>query len=215
MTDDILDQLAEAVEAEVQAAGVPPGGLPSHPPSFTGIQKVKYSHEAMINLLISRQGKISQNELAAVFDRSPSWISQIMSSDAFQARLMERTKELVDPGIVASVEEQLKGQLSRSMEILREKLDRPIADIPDNLVLRTLELSSRALGYGTDNRTTNVQVNVNNHLEDLGGRLTDLLARKKAEVGVVIPGESASYRPTLTPDEPSSNPELKLLEEAS
>jgi len=157
------------------------------PPRTGGISKVRYSHEAMINLLIAKQGKISQNELGVIFDRSPSWISQIMASDVFQARLMERTAELVDPTIRASVEEQLKGQLLRSMELLREKLNRSAAEVPDNLVLRTIELSSRALGYGAREQTVAVQVNVENHLESLGGRLVGLLNRKKAEALEALP----------------------------
>lgn len=183
--DDVLASLQAQVEAELRSgagsgtAGVPPGGGLAPRPS---LQRLNYSHTAMIDLLIARQGKISQNELAAVFGYSPSWISTVMSSDAFQAKLMERSAELVDPTIRASVEEQLKGQLTRSMEILREKLDRPSAAIPDNLVLRTLEISSRALGLGVKDKDINVTVNLEQHLENLGGRLTGLLARKKGEV---------------------------------
>jgi hypothetical protein len=176
--DDVLASLQAQVEAELRSgagSGVPPGG-------GGRLQRLNYSHTAMIDLLIARQGKISQNELAAVFGYSPSWISTVMSSDAFQAKLMERSAELVDPTIRASVEEQLKGQLTRSMEILREKLDRPSAAIPDNLVLRTLEISSRALGLGIKDKDINVTVNLEQHLENLGGRLTGLLARKKGEV---------------------------------
>jgi transcriptional regulator with XRE-family HTH domain len=142
------------------------------------IQKINYSHDGMINLLIANRG-ITQNEIARHFGYSASWVSQIMSSDAFQARLMERAAEIEDPTLRATVEEGLKGILARSMELLKKKLNDDSA--PDNLVLRSLELSSRALGYGAREQTVAVQVNVENHLEHLGGRLTELLRSKKSE----------------------------------
>jgi transcriptional regulator with XRE-family HTH domain len=143
------------------------------------IQKINYSHDGMINLLIANRG-ITQNEIARHFGYSASWVSQIMSSDAFQARLMERAAEIEDPTLRATVEEGLKGILARSMELLKKKLNDDSA--PDNLVLRSLELSSRALGYGAREQTVAVQVNVENHLEHLGGRLTELLRSKKSEI---------------------------------
>src|SRR5271170_3657057 len=112
MSADILDDLAEAVaETVVEQAARP-----------QAIQKVNYSHDGMINLIIAHRG-ISQNQIAAHFGYSASWVSQIMSSDAFQARLMERAQEIEDPTLRATVEEGLKGILARSMELLKRKLD--------------------------------------------------------------------------------------------
>jgi len=177
---DLLGQL----DTDAAQAGVPPGGGGEATASnvhSTGIQKVRYSHENMINLLIARQGKISQNELGRIFDRSPSWISQIMSSDVFQARLMERTKELVDPSIQKEVERSLQGALDRSLELLHARLNQAADQIPDNLILRSIELSSRALGYGIREQNVAVQINMTDHLDKLGDNLVRLLERKKAE----------------------------------
>jgi hypothetical protein len=165
---DILDELALDVNETVEAAPKP------------AIQKVNYSHDGMINLILAHRG-ISQNQIAAHFGYTASWVSQVMSSDAFQAKLAERAAEIEDPTLRATVEDSLKGLVSRSMEILKEKLKAEPSAIPDNLALRTLELSTRALGYGARDHTVAVQVNVDNHLELLGGRLTELLTRKKAE----------------------------------
>lgn len=173
-SSSILDQIEGAEDlAMVQVAAEPP-----KPKGV--IQKINYSHDGMINLLLSNRG-ISQNALAAHFGYSPSWISQVMSSDAFQSRLAERAAEIEDPVLRASIEDGLKGILARSMELLKEKLDKP--DPPDNLVLRSIELSSKALGYGAKETTVVVNHNeVTNHLEVLGGRLTDLLRNKKSEI---------------------------------
>jgi len=182
--DPILDELLGDFPSDLRspAGGTSPGPTFSLPTRVQAIQRVNYSHDGMINLIIANRG-ISQNALAAHFGYSPSWISQVMSSDAFQARLLERAGELEDPTIRASIEDSLKGLVSRSMEILKIKLnEQDVAKIPDNLAIRTLELSTRALGYGAREQTVAVQVNVDNHLESLGGRLVGLLQRKKAEV---------------------------------
>lgn len=144
------------------------------------IAKLNYSHDGMINLILANPG-ISQNELAAQFGYSASWISQVMTSDVFQARLMERSAELVDPAIRASIEEQFKSMVSRSMDIIRQKLNKPVAEVSDNFALRALEVASRAAGYGARDPVA-IQVNVDNHLEDLGSRLVKLLDRSKAQI---------------------------------
>jgi hypothetical protein len=167
---DILDQLAADVQPALEPAPVPKGA----------IQKVNYSHDGMINLILANRG-ITQNEIAKHFGYSASWVSQIMSSDAFQAKLLERAGEIEDPTLRATVEDGLKGLITRSMAILKEKLDKPAAEIPDNLAVRTLELSTRALGYGARETAVQVNVNVDQHLDLLGGRLTALLAREKAK----------------------------------
>jgi transcriptional regulator with XRE-family HTH domain len=184
MEQSLVDQAAadpfEGLAEDVaQPAGVPPGRA-SVPQIKPAIQKVNYSHDGMINLIIAHRG-ISQNALAAHFGYSASWVSQVMSSDAFQARLMERAAELEDPTIKASIEDGLKGMAARSMEILKEKLANPANIVPDNLALRTLELTTRALGYGARESTVNVQVNMEAHLEKLSENLTGLLSRKKLE----------------------------------
>ena len=150
-------------------------------PPRQAIAKISYSHDAMIALIIANPA-ISQNELAQRFGYTASWISQIISSDAFQSRLAERTKDLVDPIVVKNVEDRFKGLVLRSLEVLSEKLNKPSECIPDNLALRALELSSRALGYGARDVTPPVPpVTMNIHLEQLGSNLSALLHRKKGE----------------------------------
>jgi predicted transcriptional regulator len=135
----------------------------------------------MVDLILASPG-ISQNALAEHFGYTASWVSQIISSDSFQARLAERTKDLVDPVVAQMVESRFKALVLRSQEILMEKLNRPTEEIPDQLALRALELSSRAAGYGGKvEQVGGPQLNVNLHLEDLGQNLVKLLRKKKVE----------------------------------
>lgn len=145
------------------------------------IKRINYSHKAMIDMILANPG-ISQNALAATFGYSVSWISQVMSSDAFQSALAERSADIIDPTLRLTVEERFKGLALRSMEILQEKLSKSPDMVPDQLAVRVLEVASRAAGYGAKQDTTVVKGgDVHIHLEELGGNLTKLLHRKKSE----------------------------------
>ena len=73
---------------------------------FSGsrLMRVHYSHEAMIDIIIA-EPNITQGELAARFNRSQGWISIVMGSDAFQAALAKRRDDLLDPFLIATLEE--------------------------------------------------------------------------------------------------------------
>ena len=165
---------------------------PAAPAKPQAIKKVNYSHEAMIDMILVNP-MISQNELAARFGYSASWVSTVMASDAFKAQFAKRAAETVDPVMMATIKEQFEGLVLRSLEIMREKLARPASQIPDNLALRSFELTTRAAGYGARIEQTNVQVNVETHLDHLGERLTALLAKKRQEHNdTAIDGEVVS-----------------------
>lgn len=174
------------------------------------IAKVSYSHLAMIDLIIAQPG-ISQNALAAHFGYTPSWISQVIVSDAFQSALAKRREEVVDPILQASVEEGFKGLVARSLDILHQKLNRPALEIPDNLALRTLEIGARAAGYGAKTDapvapSTPAEVHI--HLEQLGDGLVKLLQRKKVQAQVIegeateVPRVAAAQIAELTNESP-------------
>lgn len=110
-----------------------------------GVLKVKYSHDAMIDTLIARP-HVTQGELAAIFGYSQGWVSQIINSDAFKARLAERKGELVDPLITASIDERLRSIAQRSLDKVLESLDNPMAK-PEH-ILSTARFATEALGYG-------------------------------------------------------------------
>jgi hypothetical protein len=175
LLDDLLSQ-------PLETAAEPPRGV---------VAKLNYSHDAMINLIIADPG-ISQNAIAARFGYSASWVSQVMASDAFQAKLAERSAELVDPQIRQSVELNFKAMVLRSQEILMEKLKAPPEMIPDQLALRALELSSRAAGYGAREQVVHqAPISMHVHLEEMSENLTVLLRRKKGEI---LEGESTNVK---------------------
>lgn len=121
-----------------------------------GIAKTSYTHEAMVDIILANPA-IDQNEIAAHFGYSPSWVSNIITSDSFQAYLAERRAEIVDPILRGAVEESFKVLVLQSMAILRKKLE---ANPSDALVMKVFEGTTRAMGYGA---RAPVNVNVQNN----------------------------------------------------
>lgn len=144
-TEAQLAAMAKAREAKTAYAQ---GLAPAPEARRTGIVKVNYSHDALIDELIANP-MISQGDLAIKFGYSPGWISQVINSDAFQARMAARKGDLVDPLVTRSVEERLRAAASRSLDVVMEKLDAgPSADF----ALSVAKASTAALGYGARDR---------------------------------------------------------------
>lgn len=135
----------------------------------------------MIDQILANPG-ISQNDLAKMFGYTPSWISTVMASDAFQMQLEARRQELVDPIVRDQVRMRMESLVNRSLEVLTEKLARPVEEISDQMALRSYEVATRAAGYGVKQQDSPVQVNMNLHLETLSSNLVGLLRRKRTEV---------------------------------
>lgn len=119
------------------------------------LQRVHYTHDAMIDLIIGSPA-IKQGEIAKHFGYTEPWISRIMNSDAFLARLAERKKDLVDGVLVQTLDEKMRNLAAISLDVITEKL--AVTKNPDT-ALKALELTSRALGYGARQANLNVQQN--------------------------------------------------------
>ena len=95
---------------------------PPAPAAKPAIAKVRYTHDAMIDLILSRP-EISQAELAKQFGFTQTWISIVVNSDSFKERMAERKAELLDPKIKASLDERVFGAANRAMDRLIDRLD--------------------------------------------------------------------------------------------
>ncbi len=119
------------------------------------IEKLSYSHQAMIDLLVANP-MISQGELAKAFGYTQAWISRIIRSDSFREQLAQRKAELVDPLVLQSIELRFEALVTQSLDILEQKLSKEAQPTAD-LALKAAELGSRALGYGAKQGNINVQ----------------------------------------------------------
>jgi hypothetical protein len=118
---------------------------PSGAPTMGVLQKCSYTHDALIDLIIE-QPQLDQNKLAAHFGYTPGWISNILASDAFQAKMALRREEVIDPFIRATIEERFRALVIRSLYVLQTKLNG--SQVSDNVALRAAELGAQAHGIG-------------------------------------------------------------------
>lgn len=121
--------------------------------SRLGPKQVSYTHDAMIDLIIAHPA-ISQDEIARYFGYSVPWVSVIFNSDAFLARMAARKEELIDPSLVASLDERFRTMATVSMEIVMTKLQNTK---DSKLAMAALELSAKALGMGARQANVTVQ----------------------------------------------------------
>jgi hypothetical protein len=120
------------------------------------IAKTNYTHAALVDMIIVNP-QITQRQLAAHFGFTEGWLSRILRSDAVREMIAARKAELIDPTIIASIEQNMEALAQRSMDVLMEKLDLPNAS--PEIAVKALEITSRALGYGAQKSGVNIQQN--------------------------------------------------------
>jgi hypothetical protein len=146
-TDEMLESLLTDRKPSAPLLGTESAAL--------AISRVKYTHDAMIDLIVAKPG-IHQNELAKHFGYTVPWVSRIVNSDAFQARLAVRKSDIIDPSLVLSIEERLKAVAALSLDVVLEKLEQ--TRNPD-LAIKAMDISAKALGYGARAQNLSVQQN--------------------------------------------------------
>lgn len=144
----VLSSMPAALPAELRSFALGPGGKEN------AIQKVHYTHDAMIDLIIENPS-IDQRDIARHFGYTEGWVSQVFAADAFQARLAERKEEIINPALRATVDERFRALVLQSMEVLRRKLEAPV--VAEETALKTLEIASKAMGYGAKAPVQNIQ----------------------------------------------------------
>ena len=151
-------------------------------PNINRLQRVHYSHEAMIDVIIT-EPTLTQIELAKRFERTENWISIIMGSDAFQAALAKRRDDVLDPFLVATIDERLRGLATQSLNILAEKLE---TTRNADLAIKSLDLASKALGMGA--RAAGGNTVQNNFVVQLPAQIPSSADWAKAHQSVQIEG---------------------------
>lgn len=172
-------QLA-SVEEKSEFLGLPAPG-PATKDRRNAITKTRYSHDACVEMILQNPW-IHQNQLALIFGVTAGWMSTVMQTDAFQAKLAQRREELVDPVLRATLKERFQAVVAKSLEVLQEKLSKPnVNDIPDNLALRAAEMGAKSLGFGLPAAPAAPPAVSPSHLSELAERLVQLqgTARKR------------------------------------
>ena len=148
------------------------------------IQKVSYTHDSIIDWMIANPRAVTRKEIGMQFGYSEVWMNRLVGSDAFQARLAKRREELIDPILRNTVEENMKGLAQLSLDVLMDKL---AADRNPDMALRTLDMTSRALGYGAREAASAPKVSVN-FVVAMPDRVADVGTWANAHNGRVVEG---------------------------
>lgn len=111
--------------------------------------KLKYTHEAMIDLII-QDPTVTSGELAELFGFSSAWVARVLSSDSFQARLAERKSILVDPAISQTLNERLRTVAIKSLDVVSAKLDS--TEQSADYAIEALGLAAKGLGLQSTKR---------------------------------------------------------------
>lgn len=106
--------------------------------------KLTYTHEGMIDFIL-QEPSVRICELAEIFDRSAGWVSRVLASDSFKARMAQRRKDLIDPIVAQSLNERLGAVVVQATELLNDKLDKEESGA---LAMDALAVASKMMGNG-------------------------------------------------------------------
>ena len=140
------------------------------------IAKISFSHEAIINWLVLNPEK-QLRDCAAYFGYTQAWLSTIIHSDIFQAKLRARQDEVFGE-IVEGIPEKLRALADVSIEKLTQQVEQ--FDSP-RLAMDACSLALKSLGYGAPAPRGPVVQNVQNNFqvsaEDLANIRQKMLAQ--------------------------------------
>lgn len=109
---------------------------------MAAIQRVSHTHEQIINWLVLHP-HLSLRECADHFGYTQPWLSQLIHSDIFQARLKERQME-----VAARVAQSIPDKLRAVTDIALDKLAEKVAESEDpDYILDAADRALHRMGY--------------------------------------------------------------------
>jgi len=155
-----------------------------------GIQKVSHKHEEIMNFMLANPTH-KLGDIARHFGMTQAWLSCVIHSEAFQARLAEK-QEAIFSGTVLPLKEKLEGVAHQLLDKLEERIptmaDKELVNLTDNTLNR--------LGFGTKPQGTtpgapaefSLTLTLRTELEQARSLIG---ARPSTQPGVVIDGQHA------------------------
>jgi hypothetical protein len=195
--------------------------LPAEQPRRPTIVKLNHHHEAIARWLLENPTR-ALKECAAHFGYTQAWLSCIIHSDAFQAKLRQMHDE-ADAVVIMDVPSRLRGIAAAALDGIAEQVDHAVKD--GNGVLHrqflhdTAELTLKSLGYGAPKNApapsgnTHFHQHQHKHLtvspEVLGAARDRLLEAHAVQEASQLPAGGSSDLSTvqrLSTDLPTASP---------
>lgn len=137
--DEFTRALNEALEADPQQARGPSSPAPKEQP----ILSLSHVHESIMNWMIANPEK-PLKMCAAHFGYTRAWLSTIIHSDLFQARLREKQE-----AVFSGIKEDLQTKLGALADVGVEKLSEKLEDSDDpKFIMEATKLALEKLGFG-------------------------------------------------------------------
>lgn len=168
--------------------------------------KVSYTHIDMIDFLIANP-HVDGKTIAARYGYTEAWVSRIITSDAFQAQLAARRNEIVNPELIATVEERFRALTTMSLQRLMGELDKPACK--PEVMLRAAELGAKSLGIGGHAVPAAPPTN----LDDLAKRIISLNRPQEHVINGTAQRIEESEESGLGPSSEDLRPEEPLRDE--
>lgn len=155
------------------------------------LARLSITHDAIMDWLLANPGKGQMGACAAHFGFTQAWLSSMVWSDAFQAKLADRKEELFNLNVVP-IRDQMNGVVQRTLDRLGEKVEvvqdpKVLVDVADKLLHR--------LGYAPKvDQNPGVQNNTQNNFYAVSPELL-AAAREKAKKGDLPNGQNALPAP--------------------
>lgn len=152
--DAFMSALNELLTNETGPAPKPVISSPA--PRFE-LQHVSHTHEAIMNFMIARPD-LPLRDVAHHFGYTQAWLSTLIHSDLFQARLREK-QDIV----FAAVAQDIPAKLAALADISLEKLTAKVEESEDpRFILESTKTALASLGFGNKGGAANGTVNAQN-----------------------------------------------------
>lgn len=173
---------------------------PARPQGKFELQNISHVHESIMNWMIANP-QLSLKHCAAHFGYTQSWLSTLIHSDIFQARLREK-QDAVFSGIKEDIATKLGALADVGVERLQEKLE--TSDDP-KLIMEATKLALSSLGFGAKTNasapsTQNAQNIQNNYYVASSADLSAARERMREVGSVSSPSLPAPVSSDATPD---------------
>lgn len=106
------------------------------------LQKLSPKHEAIMNWILENPER-SRRECAAHFNVTETWLSIVVNSNCFQARLAEK-QEVIFSVVASDIPTKLRGAAAIAIERVTELLP----GAPGDYALDAMDKTLRHLGFG-------------------------------------------------------------------
>lgn len=155
------------------------------------IQKMSHRHEILLDFMLANPAA-RLKDLSLHFSMTVPWLSTIIHSDAFQAKLAERQDECFT-GTVLSLREKMCGLADQAVEKLSDDLGnsqdpRYTLDVADKVLHRLGYAPSRQSSAPAAANVHNTQININTADKETLAQARELMFAREA---VLPPPEQA------------------------